>query len=139
MSAPTSFPFPIPEFGAEPYWEGCNAGELTMQRCGDCSRFRWMPGPMCPSCGSVNLVWQPLAGRGRITTWTVITHPVHPAAVDRVPYVVAEIELEEQAGLRIITGLVGIDPDDVSMDLGVEVEFEEHPSGQKLPVFRPIQ
>ena len=66
-----------------------------------------------------------------------MTHPVHPAAVDRVPYVVAEVELEEQPGLRMIAGLVGIEPDAVAMDLAVRVEFETHPSGQKLPMFRP--
>ncbi len=137
MSAADAFPFPVPEFGAEPYWEACNRDELSMQRCGDCSRFRWMPGPFCPDCGGSDLRWTPLSGRGRITTWTVITHPIHPAAVDRVPYVVAEVELEEQPGLRMITGLVGIEEDAIDFDLPVSVAFEEHPSGQKLPVFRP--
>ncbi len=137
MSTPTSFPFPVPEFGVEPYWEACNREELVMQRCSGCGRFRWLPAPICSECGSNEASWEPLAGRGRITTWTVVTHPVHPAAVDRVPYVVAEVELEEQPGLRMIAGLVGIEPDAVAMDLAVAVEFETHPSGQKLPMFRP--
>jgi uncharacterized OB-fold protein len=138
MSAGASFPFPVPEFGAEPYWEACNRGELAMQRCDDCSHIRWIPGPLCPECGAGEHGWVALAGRGRVTTWTVITHPVHPAAVDRVPYVVAEVELEEQPGLRMITGLVGIEADAIEFDLPVEVEFEQHASGQKLPVFRPV-
>ncbi len=137
MSTPTSFPYPVPAFGVEPYWEACNREELVMQRCTGCSRLRWMPAPICAECGSNEATWEPLSGRGRVTTWTVVTHPVHPAAVDRVPYVVAEIELEEQTGLRMIAGLLGIEPDAVTMDLGVRVEFETHPSGQKLPMFRP--
>ena len=137
MSEATSFPYPVPEYGAEPYWEACNRGELCMQRCTDCGHFRWMPAPFCSACGGDRLQWTALSGRGRVTTWTVVTHPVHPAARERVPYVVAEIELEEQTGLRLISNLVGIDPGAVEMDLAVTVEFEAHPSGQKLPVFRP--
>jgi uncharacterized OB-fold protein len=67
----------------------------------------------------------------------VITHPVHPAAVARVPYVVVEVELEEQAGLRILSNLVGCDIEAIDFDQEVEVTFETHPTGQKLPVFRP--
>ncbi len=142
MSAAKSFPYPVPEFGAEPYWEACARDELKMQRCADCSKFRWMPGPLCPHCGGNNVTWETLRGRGRVTTWTAITHPVHPAAVDRVPYLVAEVELEEQPGLRMIAGLVDVDPDAVEIDLPVEVVFEEHPThpeGQKIPMFRPTR
>ena len=139
MSQAASFPLPIPELGAEPYWEACNRDELVMQRCRGCSRLRWLPGPFCPDCGSTEAVWERLSGRGRITTWTVVTHPVHPAAVDRVPYLVAEIELEEQADLRMIAGLVEIDADAVEFDLSVEVVYTRHPSGQKLPMFRPVR
>jgi len=131
------FPYPIPELEAEPYWDACNREELAMQRCDDCGHFRWMPGPHCPRCGSDALTWTRLSGRGRLTTWTEVTHPVHPAAVHRIPYVVAEIELEEQTGLRLISNLVDVDPATVAVDLAVEVSFTEHPSGQKLPVFRP--
>lgn len=131
------FPYPVPELEAEPYWEACNRGELAMQRCDGCGHFRWMPGPYCPRCACDALTWTPLSGRGRVTTWTVVTHPVHPAAFDRVPYVVVEVELEEQAGLRLISNLVELDPDAITMDLEVEVTFVAHPSGQKLPVFRP--
>ncbi len=138
MPEQPSFPFPVPDLDAEPYWEACNREEIAMQRCADCGHIRWMPGPLCTACQSSDLHWTPLSGRGRVTTWTVVTHPVHPAAVDRVPYVVAEIELEEQAGLRMISNLTDIDPDDVAFDLPVEAYFVTHPEGQKLPMFRPV-
>ncbi|NNL86271.1 MAG: hypothetical protein HKP27_11490 [Myxococcales bacterium] len=131
-----AFPFPVPDFDAEPYWEACNREQLAMQRCDACQHIRWMPDPLCPACQSTAATWLTLSGRGRVTTWTVVTHPVHPAAVDRVPYVVAEIELEEQAGLRMISNLIEIDPDAVEFDLPVEVTFIAHPEGQKLPMFR---
>ena len=138
MNDPTVFPYPIPEEAAKPYWAACNHGELQMQRCCDCNCYRWLPGELCAQCGSAALQWTPLSGRGRITTWTVITHPVHPAAIARVPYIVAEVELEEQQGLRMISNLIGLKPEVVEFDLPVRVIFEDHPSGQKLPVFCPL-
>ena len=78
----------------------------------------------------------PLSGRGKITTWTVVTHPVHPAAIERVPYVVVEVELEEQAGLRMLSNLIEVDPDVIEFDAPVSLDFVEQQTGQKLPVFR---
>ncbi len=137
MAEKASFPFPIPDFDAEPYWEACNREELQMQRCAGCHRLRFTPTPVCSECGSYEYGWEVLSGRGEVTTWTVVTHPIHPAAVEKVPYVVAEIELEEQPGLRIITNLLGAEAAEIRVGLPVEVTFETHPSGQKLPQFRP--
>ena len=33
MGIEDTFPYPVPEYGAEPYWEAANRGELRMQRC----------------------------------------------------------------------------------------------------------
>ena len=77
-----------------------------------------------------------MSGRGRVYTWTVITHAVHPAAVARVPYVVVEVELDEQRDLRMVSNLVDCETDAIQFDAPVRVAFETHASGQKLPVFR---
>ena len=86
---------------------------------------------------SICRAWTPLSGRGTVSTWTVVTHPVHPAAVAQVPYIVVEVEIEEQPGLRVISNLVEIDHEEITIGVPVEVEFREHSSGQKLPVFKP--
>ncbi len=136
MNTMDAFPYPIPEYGAEPFWAACNEERLLMQRCAACSKFRWHPAPLCVHCSDAEYAWAPLSGRGRITTWTVITHPVHPAAVTRVPYVVVEVELVEQVGLRMLSNLVDCEPDTITFDAPVTVGFVLHPIGQKLPVFR---
>lgn len=136
MSGTDAFPYPIPEYGTEPFWAGCNEERLLMQRCSACGRLRWHPAPICVDCQAEACAWVPVSGRGRIYTWTVVTHPVHPAAVAKVPYVVVEVELEEQAGLRMLSNLVDADAAAITFDAPVTVAFERHPSGQKLPVFR---
>lgn len=138
MQPATAFPYPIPEYGTEPYWAACNEERLVMQRCTACHRYRWHPAPICTFCQADGYTWVPMSGRGRIHTWTVITHPVHPAAVAKVPYVVVEVELDEQPGLRMLSNLVDCAPSAITFGAPVRVGFETHPAGQKLPIFRLV-
>ncbi len=133
-----NFPRPIPEYDAEEFWAGCNRGELLMQRCQQCHKFRWLPRPMCPYCQSLETEWVKLSGRGKVHTWTIITHPVHPAAVEKVPYNVVQVRLDEQPDLLMVSNLVGIKNEDIQFDLPVEVVFEELEPGVKLPKFKPV-
>jgi uncharacterized OB-fold protein len=63
----------------------------------------------------------------------VITHRAAPGF--EAPYVIAEVELEE--GPRLLSNLVGIepDPDQLELDLPLEVTFEPF-DGVTLPMFR---
>jgi hypothetical protein len=133
------FPYPIAELDAEPFWEACNREELCMQRCTECRHWRWTPAPLCDRCQSPSFTWERLSGRGIVYTWTVVTHPVHPAAVERVPYIVVEVALEEQDDLHIISNLIDLVPEQVVMHMPVEVTFVPHPHGGKLPQFRRRQ
>jgi len=137
MEASANFPSPIPDFDAEEFWAGCNRGELLMQRCTECKKFRWLPRPMCPSCNSLACEWVKMSGRGKVYSWTIITHPVHPAAVSRVPYNVVQVQLDEDPDLILVTNLNGIRNEDIRIDMPVQVVFEQHDPGVKLPKFKP--
>lgn len=67
-------------------------------------------------------------------TWTVNHHAFHPDVPT--PYVIAIVELAEQADLRVVANVIGCDPDDVAIGMAVEVEFELH-GEHAVPVFRP--
>ena len=55
-----------------------------------------------------------------------------------VPYVIAIVELDEQAGLRFTTDLVDCDPEEVYIGMPVEVTFEQ--TGEAwVPLFRPAR
>jgi hypothetical protein len=76
-----------------------------------------------------------VSGRGTVFTFTVNRHAYNPAVP--VPYVIAIVELEEQAGLRFITNIVGCDPEAVRIGLPVQVDFEPAGEAAWAPVFRP--
>ena len=138
MAEAINFPRPLPDFDAQEFWDGCNRDELLMQRCTECKKFRWLPRPMCPQCNSLEREWVKMSGKGKVFSWTIVTHPVHPAATGKVPYNVTQVQLDEDPEIIMVTNLVGIKNEEIRMELPVKVVFEEHEPGVKIPKFTPV-
>jgi uncharacterized OB-fold protein len=117
------------------FYEHCAKGELCFQRCRGCGAWRHLPRVMCAKCGSPEWEWAPSCGRGRIFSWTVTHQPPHPALAAEVPYAAVVVEMQE--GVRLVSRLRGLAPEQLELDLPVEVEFEAQSDGFTLPVFRP--
>jgi uncharacterized OB-fold protein len=80
------------------------------------------------------VAFEPASGRGTIYSFILVRQATVPG--HQVPYVVAQLELEEQKGLRI-TGVVQGDVNAVACDLPAEVCFgEPSPGGTRAPEFR---
>ena len=121
---------------AEGYWEAARRHELAVQRCSDCGVLRHYPQERCPECISAAHEWAPLSGRGTIYTYAVSHAAFHPFFQDRLPYVIATIELDE--GVRVLSDL-DEPPDEVRMGARVEVFFEELDDDITLPRFRLVK
>jgi uncharacterized OB-fold protein len=117
------------------YWTGGADGELRFRRCADCGYWIHPPSPRCPACLSKNLTIDAVSGEGVIHAFTVNHQPWYPGLDP--PYVVAIVELPEQPGLRVTTGIVGTDPADVRIDLPVRVRFEQY-EDVWLPFFEVV-
>ena len=124
-------PLPTPE--TQPYWDGCAAGELRLQRCTHCDTFFFPPRPFCPDCLSGDVVWEPLSGRGTLHTY-VINHRAAPGF--EAPYAIAVVQLEE--GPRLMSNIVDVPqtPEALQLDMALEVDFEQR-GDVAVPVFRP--
>jgi uncharacterized OB-fold protein len=79
-----------------------------------------------------------VSGRATLYTWTIAVHPFHPFYVDRIPYIVATVELAEEAGLMFMSQVVDCPEEDLRIGLPLEVVFEELGPGLTLPFFRPV-
>lgn len=97
---------PLVDDDSAPFWEGCAAGELRIQRCAVCGRLRFPPRPMCPWCQSLESSWPVMSGRGTIWSWVVPHPPLLPAYEAVAPYVVVVVSLDEEPGLRLVGNLV---------------------------------
>ncbi len=130
-------PLPVPQPESDFYWEKCRQHELWLRKCNDCQKAYFYPREICPHCFSRNTAWVKASGRGTLHTYAIVYRPPTPAFRDKLPYVVALVELEE--GPRMPTNLVGIEPDPARIKIGmpVAVDFEDVSETISLPVFRP--
>jgi uncharacterized OB-fold protein len=130
-----AWPLPQPDDDlVAAFWDRCAKGELSFQRCTDCGRWRHLPRHRCAGCGSKEWTWQRSSGRGKIFSWTVTHQRLVRNFPEPVPYATVVVELEE--GVRMVSGVRGIAPSELVLDLPVEVVFEEAGEEAKLPFFR---
>jgi uncharacterized protein len=123
------------------YWEGAGRGELVLQRCGACGTVQHKPRGVCASCLSGDIEHFVASGRGTVYvyTFTVTQQNMVPPFAAACPYVMAYVETEE--GPRILTHIVGCEPDDVRIGMAVTADFQpqERSDGEQFAVvrFRP--
>jgi len=127
-------PLPAMTGLAGEFYRWCAKGELRFQRCSGCQAWRHMPRELCPKCGSGEWSWARSSGRGRVFTWTVATRAVHPGFEQDIPYAAVVVEVDE--GVRLLSQVVDCPPDELTMDMPVEVTFEAVTPEVTLPKFR---
>ncbi|MEU5849868.1 bifunctional MaoC family dehydratase N-terminal/OB-fold nucleic acid binding domain-containing protein [Saccharopolyspora shandongensis] len=115
------------------FWEGTAAGELRIQRCGQCGLLRHPPGPMCPECGATKRTYLVSEGIGEVYSYIVHHHP--PVPGKELPLVVALVELDE--GVRMLGELRGVDPAAVEIGQRVVADFQRIDDELVLPGWRP--
>lgn len=132
MSA--ELPAPTPRIDPETaaFWAATTEGKLLLERCGDCRTVIWYPrGGFCPVCGSMSATPFEAAGTGTVYTFTVVHRGLGDFA-RATPFVIAYVELDE--GPRIMTNVVGCDPDQVRIGMPVRAVF--HRTGGEASVYR---
>jgi uncharacterized OB-fold protein len=71
-----------------------------------------------------------------VYSYTIVRHAPNPALAGSVPYVVALIQLDE--GPRLVSNVVGVDPELVAIGQRVQVEFDRVGPDAVLPRFSPV-
>jgi uncharacterized protein len=116
------------------FWAGTKAGELRIQRCGECGALRHPPGPACLRCGALrNQGYQVVAGTGTVFSYVVHRHP--PVPGKQLPIVVALVELTE--GPRVMAEVTDTDPEKVYIGMPVRTSFIRIDDDLVLPGWRP--
>ena len=132
---PDGMPQPLADAISLPFWQAAAEHRLVAQRCTGCGHMRLPPAPICPECRSAASDWKALSGRGEVYTYTVVHRPI--AAGQQLPYVIAVIALAEAGGVRMISNLVGVRPDEVAVGMPVELVWEDMSAELTIPRFRP--
>jgi hypothetical protein len=128
-----AIPAPTPE--TQPFFDGCAAGELRIQRCTACQRPYFYPRPMCPHCGSAAVEWFTASGDATLYSYA-INHRPAPGFENDAPYAIAVVQLAE--GPRMMTNIAGIPntPEALELDMPLRVQFTKR-GDVTIPVFGP--
>src|SRR3989442_5658037 len=124
---------PVADIETAPYWEATREGRLLIKECRSCGRPFFYPRASCPRCWSSETAWREASGRGTVYTFTVVHQNDLPPFRDRLPYVVAVVELEE--GVRMTSNIEACAPDDVRCGMAVRVAFrDEQRDGETVSI-----
>lgn len=142
----TEYKKPLPRLYnkfAKEFYDGCKRHELLIQKCKKCGKFRFPPQMSCPACLSKESEWAKTSGKGKVFTFTVITH-YEPRAVpmaswpeDGYPINVVIVELPDAGGVHLVSNMVGCKIEDIKVGMPVQVVFEDINSDVTLPKFKP--
>jgi len=129
-------PVPVPEPTAETqvFWDATAEGRLLLARCDDCGTVIWYPKTYCPACGGLSVSWDDASGQGAVYSFSVVHRAAGPFR-QAAPYVIAYVELAE--GPRVLTNIVGCEPDEVHIGQPVRVVFCDTGHGSALYRFMP--
>lgn len=114
-----------------PMWESIADDAMQLQTCSACGAMRYPPGPTCPKCLSTDYAWTPIAGQGKILSWTTFHRqylPAYPA-----PHTVVAVQLSEGP---IMIGHVAADQvKKLKVDALVRMIYMDHADGYRIPSF----
>ncbi len=127
-------PLPQPTRITQPYWDAAKESRLVIQQCACCKTRQFYPREFCAACLSDDIEWIDSAGLGTVYTYTVNRRPSNAALSEKVPYVVAMIDLDE--GVRMMANIIDTPPEAVRIGSRVRVCFERVSDEITLPQFR---
>lgn len=127
-------PAPLVNDETRPFWDATAEGRIHLPRCGACDLTVWYPRSFCPRChGEVE--WVDVEPRGSVYSFSIVRKGQGRRWQEAAPYVVAYVELV--SGPRMLTNIVGCEPEEVSVGMEVEATFDPTDDGPSLIRFRP--
>lgn len=139
MMGPTATPrFDLPTIEPETqaFWEAAQRGQLLIARCSECGRVHYYPRPHCVYCWSEQVEHIPARGVGTLYTYSTVYMNDLPPFKERVPYVAAQVDLEE--GVRVTTNIVDCPTENLRIGMAVRLRFSVIAEGVAIPVFAPV-
>lgn len=137
----TDRPLPVPDESSAPYWAAAGRHVLVVARCGQCGTLTLPPDVVCAACGSTDpgREYTAVSGRAVVRSWTVVHQAFLPGFAHDLPFVLVDVEIVEQTGLRLIGRL--LDGAGVVLRVGVEVRvaFEDLTAEIAVPAFELIR
>lgn len=125
---------PQSEYGT-PFWDASREERLLIPYSVETGQPFWYPREVAVDSLGGAVEWREASGRGTVYAVSVQHRPGPGRDPDDGPYAVVLVDLPE--GVRIMSNVIGCDPDDVAVGMEVEVAWHPLSDGRNLPMFRP--
>ena len=90
-------PLPVPDEQSAPYWDAAAEGVLTMAGAPGAAPFAHPPTSSARTAAHrPGFAFEPVSGRGRVRSWTVVRQSFLPGFDDDLPFVLVDVALDEQ-------------------------------------------
>jgi uncharacterized OB-fold protein len=130
-------PAPVPDALSAGYWAAAARHELAIARCPVCSTFSIPPDNVCRTCSNTEqpFEYEVVSGNGNVRSWTIIRMAFLPGFKSDVPYVIVDVELDEQPDLRMLGRLTDGVEAPLRIGARVRVSFDTVVDGVSVPSF----
>jgi uncharacterized OB-fold protein len=130
---------PVPDQMSRPYWDGAKQHKIMIQRCQTCGFYNHPPQFICMGCKdrSAELKWEEIGGRGTIYSWFIHHDTQVGGFEDKVPFLVAAIEMDASPGLLLRGNLINCPFDEVEIGMPVEVVWESASDEIEIAQWQP--
>jgi hypothetical protein len=105
--------------GLETFAEAIERGVLLYQACMTCGAVQVYPRARCTKCHGDCLAWRESGRHGTVEAFTIVHRAADRRFRDRVPYVIAIIQLAE--GCRLMVNMS--EPETAGLEIGMAVEI----------------
>lgn len=126
---------PVVDEHTAPFWEATARHALVLARCSSCNEFSHPPESICPRCLSTDprFTFRPAGETGTVRSWTVVRQSFLPGF--EVPFVLVDVELDEQRELRMIGRLLDGQHAQLRLGAPVRLAFEDLTDDIAVPAF----
>ncbi|HLF76790.1 MAG TPA: Zn-ribbon domain-containing OB-fold protein [Dehalococcoidia bacterium] len=129
-------PRPDLEGPGAPYWQAAREHKLVCQKCSECGTYLFPPTAICENCLFSRLEWVKLSGKGTVWSFIIMHQKYYNSFADDLPYNIAVVRSAE--GPKFLTNLVGIENEDIKVEMPVEVYFDDVAEDLTLPKWKPV-
>ena len=136
MSAPLGNGIGVPPVVDDPETAGIFAAaaekRLVVQQCAECGHRQQPPRPRCINCLGNSMAWADLPQVGRLHSWTVVEHQIHPNFPPPYTVILVDVVPEQDADAVRCLGYLPGRPD-VAIGDPLRAVFVEVADGVTLP------
>ena len=117
-------------FTIEQFYKFLAQRKLMAGKCQHCGKIHLPPRPLCDNCFSQQFKWIPIAGKGKLLTYTVI-HIAPTQFQAMAPYAVGIIKLEN--GAKIPGMITGATQGQLRIGMDLTIDFGTCNTAQQWP------